>query len=182
MPALCSLADNEAAGAVVAEGAGPMDIAAEAGAVSVGFAAANGAPAVGAGDGAFSVASAAGSDGAGVEVISGLVAASSLAGVPMLTALSAGGCMSKKIAPACMSKKIAILANATAPTAAKCRRGPPWRPGDEDPAPGVGFPGDSGFTISAGVPRISEAIALKALCCEGEVEAVPGSLGVIIRA
>jgi hypothetical protein len=88
-----------------------------------------------------------------------------------------------------MSKKIAILADATAPMAAKlrrglrqCRAGPTWRPGDEAPAPGIGFAGDSGFTISAGVPRISAAIASKALCCEGEVEAFPGSLGVIIRA
>src|ERR1700736_4099709 len=67
-----SLADAEAAGAVVAEGAGPTDIAAEAGAVSVGFAAAKGAPTAGADDGAFPVAGAAGSDVAAVEVISRL--------------------------------------------------------------------------------------------------------------
>jgi hypothetical protein len=86
-----------------------------------------------------------------------------------------------------MSKKIAILTDATAPMETKlrrdlrqCRGGPPWRPDDEDPAPSIGFAGDSGFTMSASVPRIPDPIA--ALCCEGEVEAFPGSLGVIIRA
>ena len=178
--ALSSLADDEAAGAVVAEGAGPTDIAAEAGAVSVGFAAANGTPAVGAGDDAFPVAGAVGSGVAGVEVISGFPAASSVAGVPVLSASFPAGCM---------TKKIVILTDAKVPMEAKPRRGlrqrragAPCGPGDEDPAPGVGFSGGSGFTISAGVPRISEAIALKALCCEGEVKAFPSSLGIIIRA
>src|ERR1700736_3847355 len=163
-----SLADDEAAGAVVAEGAGPTDIPAEAGAVSVGFGAANGAPAVGAGDGAFSAAGAAGSDGAGVEVISGFPAASSVAGVPVLTASFPAGCM---------TKKIVILTDATAPMEAKPRRGLRQRRAGAPLGPGA-----SGFTILAGVRRISEAIALKALCCEGEVKAFPGSLGVIIRA
>ena len=113
-------------------------------------------------------------------VSSAALAASSLAGVPMLTPLS----------PAeCMSKKIVMLTAAIAPMEAKLRRGLrqrraglPCRPDDENPGPSIGFPGNSGFTISAGVSRISDAIALKPLCCEGEVEPFPGSLGVIIRA
>src|SRR6266550_6196961 len=70
--ALSSLADGEASGAVVVGGADSADIAAEAGAMPVGLAAAWGALAAGAGDGAFPVGSAAGSDVAGVEVISGV--------------------------------------------------------------------------------------------------------------
>ena len=80
-----------------------------------------------------------------------------------------------------------MLTDATVPMGAKlrrdlhqCRGGRLWRPDDEDPAPSTGFAGDSDFTISAGFPRISDTIA--ALCCEGEVGALPGSLGVIIRA
>jgi hypothetical protein len=226
--ALSSLADDEAADGVVADDADPTDIASEAGAVSVGFAPALGAPGFGPGGDAFLVASTGGSDVAGVEVISGVdatdvfemfddnspcgsadigaeiiraglvevlaaaslvegrsgvspadgsysaLAAFPLAGVPMLTAL---------FSPRCTSKK--IVTDATATTAAKprrslrqCRVGPPWLPGDKDPATGAKFPGDSGFAISPGAPRISDAIALKALCCEGEV----GALGVIIRA
>ena len=106
--------------------------------------------------------------------------ASPLTGVLMLPALSS---------PGCTSKKIATLTAAAAPTAVKpsrglrqCRAGPPWLPGDKDPATSAGFPGDSGFAISLGAPRISDAIALKALCCEVGVEASPFALGVIIRA
>ena len=77
----------------------------------------------------------------------------------------------------CMTKKIVILTDATAPMEAKPRRGLRQRR-----AGAVLGAGDAGFTMSAGVPRISEAIALKALCCKDEVGAFPGSLGVIIRA
>ena len=106
-------------------------------------------------------------------------AASPLARVPMLTDLFSPGCTSRK-----------IVTDVTAPTAAKprrglrqCRVGPPWFPGDKDPAISVGFFGDSGFAISSGAPRISDAIALEALWREGEVKASsPGSLRVIIRA
>ena len=104
--------------------------------------------------------------------------ASPLADVPMLTALFSPGYASKK-----------IVTDATAPTAAKprrglrqCRVGPPWFPGDKDPATSAGFSGDSGFAVSSGAPRISDGIALEALCREAEVKASPSSLGVIIRA
>src|SRR5215831_15997945 len=69
---LSSLADDEAAGAVVADGADPTDIAGEAGAISVGFAPAYGVPGFGPGGGAFPVSCARGSDVAGMEVISGV--------------------------------------------------------------------------------------------------------------
>jgi len=107
-----------------------------------------------------------------------LAAASPLAGMPMLTALFSPGYASKK-----------IVTDATAPTAAKprrglrqCRVGPPSFPGDKDPATGAGFSGDCGFAIASGAPRILDAIALEALCREAEVKASPSSLGVIIRA
>jgi len=100
--------------------------------------------------------------------------------VLMLTALSR---------PGCISKKIVTPTNATAPMEAKlrrdlrqCRGGPSRRPDDEDPAPSTGFAGDSGCTVSAGVPRISDTIAVAALSWDDEVEAFPGSLGVIIKA